>query len=140
MYPVKLGIKDTTESNTSAVYIGLLLFIVRDDKLHTSLYNKRDKFQVFPFYTIFARQGCFLFHIIQDRPVCSYYDCFIPKLTRIQAGICHGPLKSSVKKFNGWYENSIKEYKVPLSWMLYDDTFYRSDIALNRELVSALDL
>ena len=61
MYPVKLGIKDTTESNTSAVYLGLLLFIVRDDKLHTSLYNKRDKFQVFPFYTIFARQGCFYF-------------------------------------------------------------------------------
>ena len=55
MYPVKLEIKDTTESNTSASYLDLLLSIGRDDQLHTSIYDKRDDFNFhitnFPFLT-----------------------------------------------------------------------------------------
>ena len=35
MYPVELEIKDTTESNTSASYLDLLLSIERDGRLHT---------------------------------------------------------------------------------------------------------
>ena len=54
MYPVELGIKDTTESNTSASYLNLLLSIGRDGQLHTSIYNKRDDFNfniiTFPFF------------------------------------------------------------------------------------------
>ena len=51
MYPPKLKIKDTTESNTSASYLDLLLSISRDGQLHTSLYDKRDDFHItnFPF-------------------------------------------------------------------------------------------
>ena len=41
MYPVELEIKDTTESNTSASYLDLLLSIGRDSQLHTSIYGKR---------------------------------------------------------------------------------------------------
>ena len=37
MYPVSLEIKDTTESNTSASYLDLLLSIRRDGQLHTSI-------------------------------------------------------------------------------------------------------
>ena len=44
MYPVELEIKDTTESNTSASYLVLLLSIGRDGQLHTSIYDKRDDF------------------------------------------------------------------------------------------------
>ena len=44
MYPAELEIKDTTESNTSASYLDLLLSIESDGQLRTSLYDKRDDF------------------------------------------------------------------------------------------------
>ena len=44
MYPVELEIKGTTESNTSASYLDLLLSIGRDGQLYTSIYDKRDHF------------------------------------------------------------------------------------------------
>ena len=53
MYPSDLEIKDTTESNTSASYLDLLLPIDTDGQLRTSLYDKRDDFNFhitnFPF-------------------------------------------------------------------------------------------
>ena len=42
MYPVELEIKDTTESNTSASYLDLILSIGRDGQLHTFICDKRD--------------------------------------------------------------------------------------------------
>ena len=47
MYPVELEIKDTTESNTSASYLNLLLSIGKDSQLHTSIYDKRDNFNFY---------------------------------------------------------------------------------------------
>ena len=44
MYPHELENNDTTESNTSAAYLDLLLSIGKDGQLHTSLYEKRDDF------------------------------------------------------------------------------------------------
>ena len=44
MYPVELEIKHTTESNTSASYLDILLSIGRDGQFHTSVYDKRDNF------------------------------------------------------------------------------------------------
>ena len=44
MYPPELDIKDTTESNTSASYLDLLLSIGRDGQLRTSLYDIHDDF------------------------------------------------------------------------------------------------
>ena len=53
MYPVELEIKYTTESNTSASYLDLLLSVGRDGQLHTSIYDKRNDFNFhitnFPF-------------------------------------------------------------------------------------------
>ena len=51
MYPAELEIKDTTESNTSASYLDLLLSIESDGQLRTSLYDKRDDSHItnFPF-------------------------------------------------------------------------------------------
>ena len=49
MYPPERQIKDTTESNTSASYLNLLLSFGRDGQLHTSLYDEHDDF-LFPYY------------------------------------------------------------------------------------------
>ena len=53
MYPTELDIKDTTESNTSASFLDLLLSTRRDGQLRTSLYDKLDYLNVcitnFPF-------------------------------------------------------------------------------------------
>ena len=52
MYPSELEIKDTTEINTYASYLHLLLLIGRDGQ-QTSIYDKRDDFSFnitnFPF-------------------------------------------------------------------------------------------
>ena len=44
MYPTELEIKDTTESNTFASYLNLLLSIGREGQLRTSIYHKHDDF------------------------------------------------------------------------------------------------
>ena len=44
MYPVELEIKETTENNTSAFDLDLLLSIGRDGQLHASIYDKRGDF------------------------------------------------------------------------------------------------
>ena len=53
MYPAEFEIKDTTESNTSASYLDLLLSMESGGQLRTSLYDKRDDFNFhitnFPF-------------------------------------------------------------------------------------------
>ena len=53
IYPPRLEIKDTTESNTYASYLDLLLSVCRDGQLHSSLYDKHDDFDFhiinFPF-------------------------------------------------------------------------------------------
>ena len=53
MYPPELEIKDTTESNTSASKLDLLLSIGRDCQLRNSIYDKHDDYNVrianFPF-------------------------------------------------------------------------------------------
>ena len=53
MYPAELEIKDTTESNTYASYLDLLLSIESDGQLRTSLYDKRRRFQL-PHHKLFV--------------------------------------------------------------------------------------
>ena len=75
MYPPEIEIKDTTESNTSASYLNLLLSIGRDGELHTSLYDKRDDFNFhitnFPFLRATSHLRppmAFLSHNSSDTP------------------------------------------------------------------------
>ena len=74
MYPPELEIKDTTESNTSAFFLELLLSIGRDGQLHTSLYDKRDDFNFhitnFPFLAASHLRPpmAFLYHNLSDTP------------------------------------------------------------------------
>ena len=133
MYPVELEIKDTTESNTSASYLDLLLSIGRDGQLHTSIYDKRDDFNFhitnYPFLSsnipTSPAYGVFISQLIRYARACSSYGCFILRATRLsdkllEQGYVKERLKSSLRKFYGRSGDLIKQYEVSLSQMLND--------------------
>ena len=133
MYPPELEIKDTTESNTSASYLDLLLSIGRDGQLHTSLYDKRDDFNFhitnFPFLSSnipsSPTYGVFISQLIRYARASSSYECFILRAVRLSnkllwQGYLKERLRSSLRKFYGRYGDLIKQYEVPLSRMLHD--------------------
>ena len=74
MYPAELEIKGTTDSTISASYLDFLLSIWRDGKLHASIYDKRDDFNVritdFPFLS-------------SNIPSSTAYDVFISQPIRL---------------------------------------------------------
>ena len=123
MYPPELEIKDTTESNTSASYLDLLLSIGRDGQLHTSLYDKRDNFNFhitnFPFLSSnipsSPAYGVFISQLIRYARACSSYECFILRAMRLSnkllgQGYVKERLKSSLRKFYGRYGDLTKQY------------------------------
>ena len=128
MYPVELEIKGTTESNTSASYLDLLLSIGRDGQLHTSIYDKRDDFNFH--ITIFSflssniptspAYGVFFSQLIRYAQACSSYGCFILSKKLLEQGYVKERLKSSLRKFYGRYGDLIKHYEVSPSQMLND--------------------
>ena len=133
MYPPELEIKDTTESNTSASYLDLLLSIDRDGQLHTSLYDKRDDFNIhitnFPFLSSnipsSPAYGVFISQIIRYARASSSYECFILRAVRLSNKLLgqryvKERLRSPKRKFYGRYGDLIKQYEVPLSRMLHD--------------------
>ena len=126
MYPPELEIKDTTESNTSASYLDLLLSIGRDGQLRTSLYDKRDDFNFhitnFPFLSSnipsSPAYGVFISQLIRYARACSSYECFILRAMRLSnkllgQGYVKERLKSSLRKFYGRYGDLTKQYEVP---------------------------
>ena len=133
MYPIELAIKDTTESNTSALTWIYFWRSGGEGQLHTSIYSKRDDFNFhitnFPFmssniptspaYCVFISQ------LIRYARACSSYRCFILRATRLsnkllEQGYVKECLKSSLRKFYGRYGDLIKQYEVSLSRMLND--------------------
>ena len=133
MYPPELEIKGTTESNTSASYLDLLLSIGRDDQLHTSLYDKRDdvNFHIknIPFLSSnipsSPAYGVFISQLIRYARASSSYECFILRAVWLSNKLLgqryvKERLRSSLKKFHGQYGDLIKQYEVPLSRMLHD--------------------
>ena len=128
MYPVELEIKDTTESNTSASYLDLLLSTGRDGQLHTSIYDKRDDFNFhitnFSFLSsnipTLPAYGVFISQLIRYARACSSYRGFILRATRLSnkllvQGYVKERLKSSLRKVYGRYADLIKQYEVSLS-------------------------
>ena len=90
MYPPELEIKDTTESNTSAAYLDLLLSIDRYGQLCTSLYdNGYDlNFHItnFPFLSSNIPSSpayVFISQLIRYARACSCYECFILRAMRL---------------------------------------------------------
>ena len=133
MYPAELEIKDTTESNTSASFLDLLLSIESDGQLRTSLYDKRDDFNFhitnFPFLSSnipsSPAYGVFISQLIRYARACSSYECFILRAARLSSkllrqGYVMERLKSSLRKLYGRYGDLIKHYEVSLSQMLHD--------------------
>ena len=123
MYPAELENKDTTESNTSASYLDLLLSIEYDGQLRTSLYDKRDDFNFhitnFPFLSSnipsSPAYGVFISQLIRYARACSSYECFILRAVRLSCkllrqGYVMERLKSSLRKFYGRYGDLIKHY------------------------------
>ena len=124
MYPAELEIKGTTESNSSASYLYLLLSIGRDSQLRTSLYDKRNDFNFHitnflflssnipssPVYDVFISQ------LIRYARACSSYVCFILWAAQLSSklleqGYVRERLKSSLRKFYGRYRDLIKHYE-----------------------------
>ena len=145
MYPPELEIKDTTESNTSASYLDLLLSIGRDGQLRTSLYDKRDDFNFhitnFPFLSSnipsSPAYGVFISQLNRYARACSSYECFILRAMRLSnkllgQGYVKERLKSSLRKFYGRYGDLTKQYEAPSPkcyttfWMMttYSDTLH----------------
>ena len=133
MYPTELEIKDTTESNTSASSLDLLLSIGRDGQLHTSLYDKRDYFNFhitnFPFLSsnIPSSPACgvFISQLIRYARASSSNECFILRTVRLSNKLLgqryvKQRLRSSRRKFYGRYGDLVKQYEVPLFRMLHD--------------------
>ena len=132
MYPAELEIKDTTESNTSASYLDLLLSIESDGQLRTSLYDIDDfNFHItnFPFLSSnipsSPAYGVFISQLIRYARASSSYECFILRAARLSSkllgqGYVMERLKSSLRKFYGRYGLLIKHYEVSLSQMLHD--------------------
>ena len=128
---IELEIKDTTESNTSASYLDLLLSIGRDGQLHTSIYDKRDDFNITNFLFLSSNiptspaYGVFISQLIRYARACSSYGCFILRATRLsnkllEQGYVKERFKSSLRKFYGRYGDLIKQYEASLSQMLND--------------------
>ena len=133
MYPPELEIKDTTESNTSASYLDLLLSIGRDGQLRTSLYDKRDdfNFHITNFQFLSSNipsspaYGVFISQLLRYARACSSYEYFILRAMRLSnkllgQGYAKERLKSSLRKFYGQYGDLTKQYEAPLSRMLHD--------------------
>ena len=110
--PVELKIKDTTQNNTSASYLYLILSIGMDGKLHTSIYDKHCVFNLhltnFPLLNNYIpaspAYGVFISQLIRYTGPCSSYECFIPRTTRLsnkilEQGHVKERLKSPLKKF-----------------------------------------
>ena len=117
-----------TESNTFASYLDLLLSIGRDGQLRTSLYDKRDDFNIhitnFPFLSSnipsSPAYGVFISQLIRFARACSSYECFILRSVRLSNKL---PGQGYVKerlKFYGRYGDLTKQYEVTLSRKLHD--------------------
>ena len=128
--PAELEINNTTESNTSASYLDLLMSIGREGQLRTFLYDKPDDliFHIinFPFLSISIPSspvyGVFISQLIRYAGDCSSNECFILRVARLSSKLLtQGYVrKSSLRKFYGRYGDLIKHYEVSLSQMLHD--------------------
>jgi hypothetical protein len=127
MYPDELEIKDSTESDKSASYLGILLNI--------DSYDKRDDFDFailnFSFLCsnipLSPAYGVYISQLIRYARACFAYEDFSRRgklLTNqlMLQGYNESRLKSSFRKFYGRYtcNDLVCDYKLSLAHMLND--------------------
>jgi hypothetical protein len=133
IYPDELEIKDTTESDISASYLGILLNIDSNGRLTTTLFDKRDDFDFvivnFPFLCsnipLSPAYGAYIFQLIRFARACFAYEDFSKRgklLTKklMLQDYNESRLKSSFRKFCGRYNDLVCDYKLSLAYMLND--------------------
>jgi hypothetical protein len=130
-YPNQLEIKDTTESDKSASYLGILLNIDSNGRLTTSLYYKRDDldFSIVNFPFLYSKiplstaYGVYISQLIRYARACFAYEDFskhgklLTNKFTLQ-GYNESRLKSSFHKFHGRYNYFVCDYKSSLADML----------------------
>jgi hypothetical protein len=132
IYPYELEIKDTTESDKSALYLYILLNIDSNGRLRTSLYDKRDDFDFtiikFPFpcsnIPLSPAYGVYTSRMIPYTRVCFWHENFskggkLLKNKLMLQDYNESRLTLSFLKFYGCYNYFICDYK-SLSHMLND--------------------
>jgi hypothetical protein len=133
IYPEELEIKDTTDADTFAAYLDLLIDIDKLQGLYIRIYDKRDDFNFpivnFPFMCsnvpISPCYGVYISQLIRYSRACTLYKDFIyrgyllsTKLTSQGYEMCR--LISTVRKFYGRHLNLVKKYDKSVSQIIKD--------------------
>ena len=108
IYPIELEIKDTTDTDTSASYIGIHLEIDSEGRLY----------------------GVYISQLIRYSRACGSYQDFLDRgllLTRklLNQGFLLVKLKSSHRKFYDHHHDLVDRYGIPVS-QLTTDMFHLS--------------
>ena len=133
IYPNQLEIKNTTDTDRSALYLDLHLEIDSDGRLRTKLYDKRDDFNFpivnFPFICsnipAASVYGVYISQMIQYSRACGSYQDFLDRwllLTGklLNQGFLLVKLKSSLRKFYGRHHDLVGRYGISVSQMTTD--------------------
>ena len=123
--------EDTTESDRSASSVDILFNIDSNDKLTTTLYDKRDYFAIvnFPFLCsnipLSPAYGVYISQLIRYARACFAYEDFSKRYKLLTnklmlQGYNESRLKSSFRKFYGRYNDLVCDYKLSLAHMLND--------------------
>ena len=149
VYPIKLEIKDTTDTDRSASYIDLHFEIDSEGRLRTKLYDKRDYFNFpivnFPFICsnipAAPAYGVYISQLIRYSRACGSYQDFLDRrllLTRklLNQGFLLVKLKSSLRKFYGRHHDlvDVMEYLLTLPEHLSSPPVF-SGVRVTRSLV-----
>ena len=147
-YPAVREIKNTTESNTSASYLDLLLSIGRDGQLHTSFNDKREDFNFhstsFEFHLLRPRE--FLSQFIRYARACSSYEYFILRAARLSSKFLSDmDMSGTAWNYMGISSNIMKSlypkcYTTFWDMTVYSDTLNWSDITPICDLIAEFDL
>ena len=130
IYPIELGIKDTTDTDRSASYLDLHLEIDSEGRLRTKLYDKRDvlNFPIvnFPFtcsnIPTTPAYGLYISQLIHYSRACGSHQDFLDRGLLLAGklmnqGFLLVKLQSSLRKFYGRHHDLVDWYDISVSQM-----------------------
>jgi len=125
IYPIKLEIKDTTDTDRYALYLDLHLEIDSEGWLRTKFYDKRDYFN-FPIVNFLfvcsniptaPAYGVYISQLIGYSRACGSYQDFLDRgllltMNLLNPGFLLVKLKSSLRKIYGRHHDLIDRYGI----------------------------